>query len=116
MVKKVFIFSLAIGAVAAILFNFLIPTFYSSKFYLTGAAEWLCTGILFFSVSLLVLLFELLRKWPHERMLRRKKAGLCLNCGYDLRGGVERCPECGVACTSSAATDKTHNGTGVTRE
>ena len=31
------------------------------------------------------------------RRRTRGKQGRCLACGYDLRGSVERCPECGVA-------------------
>jgi hypothetical protein len=36
----------------------------------------------------------LVRVWRRRRRLRR---GLCVSCGYDLRGNSGRCPECGAS-------------------
>jgi hypothetical protein len=41
----------------------------------------------------------LLWKWgviPIQEQMERRRMGLCIKCGYDLRGTPERCPECGM--------------------
>ena len=41
------------------------------------------------------IILGLCRPLYHHRRRKRKKLGLCVKCGYDLRASKDRCPECG---------------------
>ncbi len=48
--------------------------------------------LLFLILTALLFFRPLFRR----RRRKRKKLGLCVKCGYDLRASTERCPECGT--------------------
>ena len=57
--------------------------------FVMAFAHWLVI-VVALPTGLLVPLRKGARRW------RRKRGGLCLGCGYDLRASAERCPECGM--------------------
>ena len=56
----------------------------------------------FFSIVLFAAIVP--RRLIHHRRRKRRKLGLCVKCGYDLRGSAERCPECGTPFDESLPT------------
>ena len=54
-----------------------------------------------------ILLFSILPTYwlltRHRDPRRRAKLGLCIKCGYDLRGSAGTCPECGTPASVQAS-------------
>ncbi len=50
-------------------------------------------SVALFSIAPMALVGPRIVKGVRRR--RRMKLGLCLGCGYDVRGMTDRCPECG---------------------
>ncbi len=56
---------------------------------------WYTTVPLWMATSFFATILASIYCVPLHRRRKRQKLGLCLKCGYDLRGSKGRCPECG---------------------
>jgi predicted amidophosphoribosyltransferase len=52
-------------------------------------------GLMLFSGVVFPLAFKAILIEGMRPFLREAAGGLCVGCGYDLRGSEGRCPECG---------------------
>ena len=59
-------------------------------------------GVSFGYLIGLALLVPAISVYGLARGWRRKHRGLCVQCGYDLRATLERCPECGLVSAKSS--------------
>ena len=66
------------------------------SFYHLSCPTWLATLLVGFYPALAFVRWLSLQRPKH-----RRKRGLCVTCGYDLRGSPERCPECATEIESS---------------
>ncbi len=65
------------------------------RYYGYPMDEWILGIPLWIPTLVFGSLFCACRPLTFHRRRKRKKLGLCLQCGYDLRGSKDRCPECG---------------------
>ena len=63
---------------------------------LIAALGWMAT-LTVLLVGVVGGVLDLRRHYRDTIGLDRRRRGLCVGCGYDLRGTPKRCPECGLA-------------------
>jgi len=76
--------------------------------YTVGYHRATCVNAPFWVVVALLAIYPLTRllQVPYRR-LRRRRAGLCIKCGYNLTGNVSgRCPECGAGVAAAVKTGR----------
>ena len=88
--------------------GFRFDTTWMPPYYFTSGSPRFPSLVAYVPVNLLALAFLILSGYllaPSHRRRKRKKLGLCVKCGYDLRGSKKRCPECGTEFEGSGAEE-----------
>ena len=70
------------------------PRLFSSK--ASDGTPWTQLAIPLWIPTLIFAVYPAYRLLPFHRRRKRKRLGLCLKCGYDLRASKDICPECGT--------------------
>jgi hypothetical protein len=71
--------------------------------YEVRAYPFVIVGIPYWFLALLPLVFFGVWVRYTRRQRRRRRAGRCLECGYDVRATPDRCPECGTVQAAAGA-------------
>jgi hypothetical protein len=72
------------------------------------STRWFVAAVVNVAVGLLGI-WLVIRAEQRDCRARRRTAGLCESCGYDLRGTPDRCPECGTAVGHAAGKGEGEN-------
>lgn len=67
-----------------------------SVIFALGGTQILWLGALIGASGSVLNLYWLKKRGNVSREEYRRSRGLCVNCGYDLRGSTDLCPECGA--------------------
>jgi hypothetical protein len=68
-------------------------------------AFWMKVLVPHWLVAMVAAFVSFLATLPDWRARRRRLKGLCVRCGYDLRGSPDQCPECGAKSNAPHAAN-----------
>lgn len=89
--------------------------FYGSKVTLASGAVSIALGFPHWVVAVPLSMWPVLAFCRGVHRYRRRRSGLCMVCGYDLRASEERCPECGVSFETNRSQSEGRGSSRLTR-
>lgn len=79
----------------------------------TASRQWAVVGVQLPFIALVAAVLPACQFVRQRRRRRRLSSGLCLSCGYDLRGTPGRCPECGTVIMAALPHNPPMHRTGT---